>query len=216
MPRISARIEDYLTTIYRLEEALGEAKTSDISRELGVSNATVSKIISRLESRGLVIREKYHRVTLTEKGREIAREIIRRHRIAELFLAKILGFNDRDAHYYAHYLEHLPSEIIERIYEYLGKPSTCPHGNPVVDYELKKKTTLSEAPDNKTCIVKRLLGELRIVLEYASENSIRVGSSIKILGKDSDTIIIELSNREIQVPRRIARLIVVECSDLSS
>ncbi|MEM2024730.1 MAG: metal-dependent transcriptional regulator [Desulfurococcaceae archaeon] len=125
------RYEDYLVTIYRLEEALGEAKTSDIARELKVSPATVSKVIRQLESKGFVKREKYHYVKLIGRGRKIAELVVRKHRIAEVFLSNILGFNELDSHSYAHYLEHLPDVVIEKLYAYTNYPQYCPHGNDI-------------------------------------------------------------------------------------
>ncbi|MEM4718284.1 MAG: metal-dependent transcriptional regulator, partial [Desulfurococcaceae archaeon] len=123
------RLEDYLTTIYRLEEALGEARITDIAHELSVTPATASKIIGKLEKKGFVKRIRYRNVRLTQPGREIAERIIRKHRIAEVFLSKLLRFSDLDSHHYAHFLEHLPDIVIERIYEYIGRPVLCPHGN---------------------------------------------------------------------------------------
>ncbi len=124
-------LEDYLTTIYRLEEVYGVARTCDIARELRVKPGTVTKMISKLASRGYVSWSPYRGVRLTERGREVAEKIIRRHRIAECFFNSMLGFDLVKSHVYAHLLEHLPDEVFEKLYALLGKPTKCPHGNPI-------------------------------------------------------------------------------------
>lgn len=215
MKSAKSRVEDYLTTIYRLEEALGIAKITDISRELGVSSATVSKVIGNLEKKGLVIREKYHYVTLTSTGRQLAESIIRKHRIAELFLSNILGFDDYESHYYAHHLEHLPDVIIERIYWLLGSPLTCPHGNPLPGTERGEKEellSLNLALPGAVCTVKRLLGEFREVLEYARNESIKVGSVLSIISRRPESIIVKHGDQDLkEIPLRVASLILVLC-----
>jgi len=123
-------IEDYLVTIYKLESLYGEARTSQIARELGVRDGTVSKVIKHLQEHGYVRVYKYRGVRLTEKGREVAARILRNHRILEVFLHDFLGFDYYRAHELAHKMEHLPQEVIDRIYEKLGKPDICVYGPP--------------------------------------------------------------------------------------
>jgi|YelNatPaOPRAMG01_1025707.scaffolds.fasta_scaffold15063_4 DtxR family Mn-dependent transcriptional regulator len=209
-----ARMEDYLTTIYRLEEALEEARISDISRELRVSPATVSKIIGKLEEKSLVIRVKYKGVKLTEKGRNLAEKIIRKHRIAEVFLLKILGFNEVEAHRYAHHLEHLPDIVVEKIYEAVGKPPVCPHGNriPGASIAASKLTRLINAQPLKTCVVKRIAGEFTDVLEYVYNAGIKVNEEIVVLKLTDKSVMVKLSNdSRHEIPTYIARFIYVEC-----
>lgn len=117
--------------IYRLEEVFGEARTTVLTSELGVKPATISKMISKLAEKNLIVWEPYRGVKLSEKGRAIAEQIVRRHRIAEYFLANVLNMDVVEAHRYAHMMEHLPEEFFNRLYDFLGKPSTCPHGNPI-------------------------------------------------------------------------------------
>jgi DtxR family Mn-dependent transcriptional regulator len=213
MSRTTQRVEDYLTTIYRLEEALGEARVSDIARELRVSVATVSKVLEKLERKDLVKRMKYHNVTLTDKGRAIAEEIIAKHRIAELFLSKVLGFNEVEAHYYAHYMEHLPREIIDKMHELLGHPPTCPHGNPIPGFHVEEKLLkLVDVFEGAKCVVKRLLGELSLVLEFVKRHQVGIGTTMTILSKTSTSIKIAINGEELEIPRRVASLIMVSCN----
>ena len=124
-------VEDYLRAIYKLEELTGIAKTSMLARELGVAPATVVKMLTKLVRKGLVVWEPYKGYKLTPQGRRIAIRVVWRHRIAECFFNKLLGFDVIKSHEYAHVFEHLPDEVFERLYEILGKPATCPHGSPI-------------------------------------------------------------------------------------
>lgn len=210
-----ARVEDYLTTIYRLEEAYGVAKITDISRELEVSPATVSKVVKRLERSGYIVRERYHYVALTPLGREVAEGIIRKHRIAELFLSRVLGFSDYESHYYAHHLEHLPDVVIDRIHELVGRLEYCPHGNPLPGsprHEDEKLVRLSKVSVGEVCTIKRLVGELREILDYAGKELIKVGSVLRVVSVKPETVVVELEDSRLkEIPTRLANLIVVSC-----
>lgn len=208
------RIEDYLTTIYRFEEALGVARTTDISKELGVTPATVSKIIKKLEERNLVKRVKYKHITLTASGRRLAEQIIRKHRISETFLVKMLGFNEFEAHIYAHYLEHLPDVIIEKIFDLVGKPSRCPHGNPIPGSEEGEDelTSLSFVNKGVECVVKRIAGEFTGILEFIHSLGIKMGRKLDIIERNQRHIIIELEDSScIRLPNYLAKYIFVKC-----
>lgn len=213
--KIGPRLEDYLTTIYRFEEVFGYAKTTELSRELKISPATVSKVIRKLEENRYVTRIKYRRIQLTNLGRDIARRIIRKHRIAEFFLYKVLGFNELESHRYAHYMEHLPDEIVEKIYDLIGKPHTCPHGNPVPGVEVAETTSLIDLASIETssiCVIKKLAGEFIEVLEFAHSIGLRIGDRVKILYRSNRQIDISIDDRStVNIPVHIARYIYVYC-----
>ena len=99
---------------------------------LGVSPATATAMVKRLADRGLVSHEPYRGVSLTESGRKTAIAVLRRHRIVERFLADYLGYSWAEADRLAPQFEHdLPQEVEDRLFEALGRPSTCPHGFPI-------------------------------------------------------------------------------------
>lgn len=208
------RTEDYLATIYRLEESVGFAKITDISRELGVTPATVSKVIKKLKERNLVKWVKYRYVELTCEGRKMAEQIIRRHRIAEAFLFRILGFNEIESHHYAHYLEHLPEVVIERMFIVSGKPNRCPHGNTIPGgvVESEDLVSLANARIGQICVVKRIAGEFTKVLTYLHNVGIRINESIKILGYSDKGVLLKLDNDvDIEIPVYFARFVFVRC-----
>lgn len=206
-------IEDYLTTIYRLEEIYGFAKTTKISRELNVTPATVSKVINYLETKGYVRRVKYRGVTLTSRGREVAEEIVRKHRIAEAFLTNFLGFDIYEAHLYAHRFEHLPREVIDRIYERMGMPLTCPHGNHIPG--AKALTTcsgirLSEAAEGRWYTIVRIGGELIHALKVLKELGLGLSSSVKVVVRKPLSTVIELSGGGLaEIPNEVAETVYV-------
>ena len=166
-------LEDYLITIYRLEEVYGIAKTTDIARELDVKPATVTKMLAKLAEKGYVEIAPYKGAKLTEKGREFAEKIVRKHRIAEHFFSKVLGFSLVKSHVYAHMLEHLPDEVFDRMYEVFGRPQRCPHGNPVprtsTATEVVEAKPLASLPRGTLAKIMRIVCESRVDLLYEVE-----------------------------------------------
>src|SRR3990172_2228408 len=134
METISHTVEDYLKAIYGLQEDAGKVSTNALAEKLGVSPASVTGMVKKLaEDRPrLVDYEKHHGVTLTPAGRKIALEIIRHHRLIELYLQQALGYSWDQVDAEAEKLEHVISEEFEdRIAAMLGQPEYDPHGDPI-------------------------------------------------------------------------------------
>jgi len=134
--KVTTSKEDYLKAIWSLSErsieGKSEAGTNDLSALLGVSPPAVSKMLKQMERQSLVAHMPYYGVRLTEKGREVALRIVRRHRLLELFLWKILKYDEHPVHDEAERLEHHISEEFEqKIDALLGFPKQCPHGSPI-------------------------------------------------------------------------------------
>ncbi|MGB4662691.1 MAG: metal-dependent transcriptional regulator [Methanosarcina flavescens] len=127
------RFEEYLETIlYLIRKNKGPAKTKQISEELNVSPPSVTEMIKKLYSSGLVEYTPYQGVELTEKGTDQAIKIKRKHQVLETFLVDVLDFDRKEAHKEACELEHAVSDaVLERFYEFLGSPEYCPDGNPI-------------------------------------------------------------------------------------
>ena len=129
---IGRAAEDYLRAIYKLVVRGERTSTTLIAAELDVTPPSATSMVSKLARLGLVAREPYGAVELTERGRELALELTRHHRLLELFLVKRLGLPVADAHREADRLEHALSEDVEsRIAESLGHPTVDPHGDPI-------------------------------------------------------------------------------------
>ncbi|MDH4139294.1 MAG: metal-dependent transcriptional regulator [Coriobacteriia bacterium] len=126
----SATVEEYLEAIYKLSER-GPVRPTPIAEAVGVSGPTVTATLRRLQDKGLVSRVG-GAVLLTEEGRSLALDIIRRHRLAERFLVDVLGMPWEEAHEDACLLEHaLSPRVLGRLEQYLENPTVCPHGHPI-------------------------------------------------------------------------------------
>ena len=131
---ISKNQEDYLETIFHLISEEGCAATKKIAEHLAISSASVSENLIKLTQNKLIKYSPYHGAKLTRKGKRLALDIVRRHRLAEQFLVKKLGISWEESHREAHQFEHGISKLTgEQMDKALGRPKTCPHGNPIPD-----------------------------------------------------------------------------------
>jgi DtxR family Mn-dependent transcriptional regulator len=140
---LTAAVQDYAKAIFTLESRDGAASTTDLATLLEVRPASVSGMLRKMSALGLVEHERYRGVRLTERGRRVALEVIRHHRLVELFLVENLGMTWDEVHAEAEVLEHaLSEELEELIAAKLGNPTVDPHGDPIPSRELK----LAESP----------------------------------------------------------------------
>ncbi len=130
--KLTESVEDYLRLIYELELDGEEVRVSALARRLGISAASVTGMAKRLAKVGLVRRAPYRGLTLTEEGRKAALEVVRRHRLVELYLVEVLGYSWDEVHEEAESLEHAVSEeFVDRIDRLLGRPEVDAHGSPI-------------------------------------------------------------------------------------
>jgi DtxR family Mn-dependent transcriptional regulator len=132
-------IQDYLREIYKLAaDGDGHVSVTALAKRQQVSPASASAMVKKLVALGLAAHEPYRGVALTHAGEKVALEIIRHHRLLELYLAETLGLHVDDVHDEAERLEHVISEELEaKIDRALGYPTHDPHGDPIPDAELK-------------------------------------------------------------------------------
>ena len=147
VPLRSPAIEDYAKAIYALELRGGQAvSTTALAERLGVTAASASGMVKRMCELGLVAHEPYQGISLSEAGRRVALEVIRHHRLLELYLVKSLGVPWDRVHEEAEVLEHvLSDELEELIAAKLGDPTLDPHGDPIPTRELKIEERASES-----------------------------------------------------------------------
>ncbi|MGQ9718588.1 MAG: metal-dependent transcriptional regulator [Nitrososphaerales archaeon] len=182
--------EEYLELIYRLEEKEGVAKTGMIAQKLKVALGTVTNTIANLEKKGFLVHKPYIGIQLTEKGREIALEILRRHRLSERLLADVLEIPWSATHDIACKFEHIINEnVTEAMEKSLKYPKTCPHGNPiptkckgVVEEKSEPLTTFN--PEESGTIIK-IQEETSEVLEYLARLGLVPGVSIEVVERTS-------------------------------
>jgi DtxR family Mn-dependent transcriptional regulator len=135
---ISDAVENYAKAIYALEQRVDTVTTNAIAERMGVTAASASGMVKKLDGLGLVSHVPYKGVKLTEAGERVALEVIRHHRLLELYLAETLGVSVDDVHDEADRLEHaISEELEERIDKALGYPTHDPHGDPIPDANLE-------------------------------------------------------------------------------
>jgi DtxR family Mn-dependent transcriptional regulator len=137
-PALSEAIQDYLKEIYKLQEGDGRVSVTALAKQQGVATGSASEMVKKLAALELVDHRPYQGIRLTPAGEKVAVEVIRHHRLLELYLAKTLGLHVDDVHAEADRLEHVISEELEaRIDSSLGFPTHDPHGDPIPNAALE-------------------------------------------------------------------------------
>ncbi len=141
-PALTDAIQDYLREIYKLGSSESPVSVTALAKQQGVSPASASAMVKKLAALGLAVHEPYRGIELTAAGAKVALEVIRHHRLLELYLAETLGVHVDEVHNEAERLEHALSEELEaRIDRALGYPTHDPHGDPIPDANLEWPAT---------------------------------------------------------------------------
>ena len=165
---ITSAIEDYLRTIYSLEEEIQPVIAARVAEEVGVTPSTMVSTLRRLEREGYLKVLRRKEIHLTTEGRQVAERILRRHFLLERFLTDLLGLDWVKAHQEAHRLEHAVSQEVEdRLAKLLGYPTTCPHGNPIPDKDSKRAQNKVGSPLNS------VVAGREVELDYITEGGER-------------------------------------------
>lgn len=184
---LSQAVEDYLKTIYKLQDE-GSVSTTDIARSLEVSSASVTNMVKRLAEMKMVAYQSYKGVRLTEAGEKIALEIIRHHRLLETYLKEVLGYSWEQMHTEAEQLEHHISEEFEdKIDELLGFPTHDPHGHPIPsrDLQIVEAATipLAQAEPGQTVHIHHVSDGDSDLLHYLEDLGLLPQASVEIVEK---------------------------------
>ena len=182
---LSASIEDYIKIIYTLGVDESKATTKRIAQRLGVKMASVTGMVKHLAAEGYVRHKPYHGAELSEKGRRVALDMIRRHRLIELFLSQTLGVTWDEVDADAEVLEHAVSDrLVERIFEYLGCPEFDPHGAPIPgkDGSIRPKQgmSLNELPEGARGRVVEVCDRDPEFLRYLTKLKLQIGTHIQV------------------------------------
>lgn len=177
--------ENYLKAIYKLSGGSEEASTNAISEELQTKAASVTDMLKKLADKKLIHYERYKGVSLTEKGRDIAVTVVRKHRLWEVFLSDHLHFGWDEVHEIAEQLEHIQSDaLIDRLDNFLGNPKYDPHGDPIPDKEGKfhkdKFIQLSEAEDNRFYIMTGVSDHTSEFLKMLEKLGLNIGVAFRV------------------------------------
>jgi DtxR family Mn-dependent transcriptional regulator len=214
---LSAVMEDYIKAVYAIGgDGEERVSTSALADYLDVTAPTVSSMLKKLEERGLVDREEYKGVTLTEEGELVALEILRHHRLLEAFLTEQLDYDWADVHEEADRLEHhVSDELTARIAEALGNPGVDPHGDPIPDADLslpegEETTRLAEAAAGDRVVVRRIRHQGDEELRYLADAGIRPGVEVTVVDiAPFGMVTVEGADGEQSLPEEIAHLIEV-------
>jgi DtxR family Mn-dependent transcriptional regulator len=190
MDSVTSAVEDYAKAIYALEARSqgGAVSTNAIADRLGVTPASASNMVKKLDGLGLVRHVPYRGVQLTSEGAQVALEVLRHHRLLELYLAESLGVPWDRVHDEAEVLEHVLSEELEElIAAKLGDPTHDPHGDPIPTRDLTidegPRTMLQELDPGASGVFVRVSDSDPSMLRYLAERGIRPGASFEVVDK---------------------------------
>ena len=208
--------EDYIKNIYSIDLAAGKVTTSILAERLKVSSAAVSEMISKLSASGYVKNIPYKGFELTKKGKSVAINIIRKHRIWEVFLLQYLNYPWEKVHLEAEKLEHSSSdELIEKLEQFLNFPKYDPHGDPIPDkfgkYVNRPLISLSQINVGETVRIKKVSDDDPGGLIYLTKHGIRLEDKIKIKDKtDFDmSMEVESAHSRIFISEKLSKIIFV-------
>ena len=185
---LSEAVQDYLKAIYKLQEQGGVVSTSNLAEAMEVTAASVTGMIKKLASLKLVRHSPYRGVVLSRGGQKMALEIIRHHRLLELYLAEALGYSWDKVHEEAERLEHVISEEFEeKIFEALGRPTRDPHGEPIPDKDgtvtAETRELLSDMEPGDTGVIRQVTDSTAEMLRYLGKLGLVPSAPVKIVEK---------------------------------
>ena len=210
--------ENYLKAIYHLElDADKGISTNAIAKKLETKASSVTDMIKKLSEKEVVVYKKYKGVTLTGFGKKIAANIVRKHRLWEVFLVEKLNFSWDEVHDVAEQLEHIKSpKLVNQLDSFLGFPSHDPHGDPIPDKDgnLKtiEKSLLSTLKKNEIGVCVGVNDSSSEFLKFLDKKGITLGKQIIVLEKEDfdDSLSIQLDDRRLSISNKIANNLYIQ------
>nr|WP_315151662.1 metal-dependent transcriptional regulator [uncultured Flavobacterium sp.] len=196
--------ENYLKSIYHLTASLdGEVSTNAIAEMMDTKASSVTDMLKKLAEKDLVNYKKYQGVSLTENGKLVAKMIVRKHRLWEVFLVDKLDFSWDEVHDIAEQLEHIKSEkLINKLDDFLGNPTEDPHGDPIPDAQGRiiaiEKQLLSELQANQLGICVGVKDNSSEFLKYLDKQEIGLGTKIEVLTKETFDLSLKIKVNDIE------------------
>jgi DtxR family Mn-dependent transcriptional regulator len=218
----SSTVENYLKAIYTGAATLGDGRhllpMGQLAASVGVAPGTATTMVKTLAESGLVEYEPYAGVALTAAGQKLAALVLRRHRLIELFLVRVMGYSWDEVHDEAELLEHVVTDrLIERIDEMLGRPETDPHGDPIPNAEGLVKPqdvqTLLSCPLETTVTVTRVVDQDKEFLRFIEHHHLKPGETIEVEARDAaaDSVRVRGKNdQRITIGTRAASKLLVQ------
>ena len=214
----SPSIEDYLKAVYKLEENEGApVSTGDLAQAMEVSSASASNMIKRLGEFDFLTYEAYEGATLTNPGRTVALEVIRHHRLLELYLKDVMGFSWDEIHEEAEILEHHISERFEdRIEEMLGHPERDPHGHPIPardgTVDVLPTRSLADLAEGDAASIDHIADEDGELLDLLEQRGLLPGATVEVVNTRplDGLLVVAVDGAEQVIGRPVAQKVVVE------
>src|SRR5688572_18895163 len=211
----SATVENYLKAILHAQIGLSRSELvpmGHLASALGVVPGTATTMVKTLAESGLVKYEPYAGVRLTAAGEKLAAMVLRRHRLIELFLVKVLGMSWTEVHEEAEHLEHAVSDrLIDRIDEVLGRPAVDPHGDPIPDrhgaLDRRAYDTLLTCPVGSRVTVSRVTDQDAAFLTFVERHDLKPGNVVEVEERDEAADSVRLrgeGNKRITIGARAA------------
>ena len=213
--------ENYLKALYFLNQQDSRINLTELSKQLGVSKPTANNMIKRLEEHGWVNYQRYKPVELTEKGRKAAALIIRKHRLTEMFLHKVMGFGWEEVHEIAEQMEHIQSEkLFARMDEMLEYPAVDPHGSPIPsssgEIASQQYQPLTAIPIGQKVKLLALARSSKELLHYLNALQIQLGTTIQIEKKEAfdNSLLISCDDRPaVMISQKVGKSLLVKVID---
>lgn len=211
--------ENYLKAIYSLESKFGEsASTNKLAKKLETKASSVTDMVKKLAKKELITYEKYQGVSLTKCGKDIAINIIRNHRIWEVFLVEKLGYKWDEVHEIAEQLEHIKSEeLVDRLDDFLEHPSFDPHGDPIPDKKgniptHKEAIQLNELKIGEKGIIVGVKNTNNEFLKYLEEMNLTLGKKIKVekVFDFDKSKIIKIEKKSVTISKEVSSNLIIE------
>jgi DtxR family Mn-dependent transcriptional regulator len=215
---LSKAEENYLKAIFSIyEKKQSGVSTNDIAEKMNLSPASTTDMIKKLAKKKLINYKKYQGVTLSPKGRKIALNIIRKHRLWETFLVEKLHFGWDEVHEIAEQLEHINSEeLINRLDDFLGNPAIDPHGDPIPDKNGNIKKNIQYLifelePGNKG-IISGIKNSSSDFLKYLEKMHLTLGTEIEVIEKFEfdNSVLLKQADNEITISEQVSKNIYVQ------
>jgi DtxR family transcriptional regulator, Mn-dependent transcriptional regulator len=183
---VSPAMRRYAAEIYRLQEDNEQVPLSLLSSQVEASAQAISIMVKRLNKSGFLIHEPYRGVRLTPEGEKIAMPSLRRHRLTEVFLVKVMKYDWASAHTLSDIFERgVNDELEDRMDELAGHPTRCPHGEPIPSKQgvmpVVKDESLIDVPSGSDCVVSRVRTHDTEKLHYIAELGLVPGTSFHLL-----------------------------------
>lgn len=212
--------ENYIKCIYHLsnQSDIGSTSTNTIAEDLNIKPATVTSMLKKLRDKKIISYERYGKIQLSKKGNAIAIEIIRKHRLWEVFLVNKLDFTWDEVHEIAEQLEHIQSKkLIDKLDEFLEFPEYDPHGDPIPNNEgkikPKSKSYLSEAKVGGSYRIVAVNDSSSEFLQYLMQLQITLSTIVKVLERiqfDNSLLITLNKQKEFVISEKIAQNLIIE------